>query len=236
MVKISKKRKEIISKIDNNKFYKLDEAVDIVKQNAKANFDETIDLAINLSLNSSKSDQSVKGVVNLPNGIGKKVRVAVIAKGEKAEEAKKAGADLVGDLDLLKSIESGEINFEILIATPDMMAEVGKHGKILGPKGLMPNPKLGTVTMDLKNSISNIKNGQVQFKNDKAGIVHAGIGKVSFEKSKLIENISSLFNEIYKNKPDSIKGNYVKRVSVASSMGFGIKVNVEDLQKNLISK
>ena len=230
MASISKKRKELLSKTDVDKVYKLDEALDLIKESSKVNFDETIDIALNLSLNLDKSDQSVRGVVNLPNGIGKKIIVAVIAKGDKAEDAKKAGADVVGDVDLLKSIGEGKINFDKLISTPEMMSEVGKLGKILGPKGLMPNPKLGTVTKDIAKTVKAVKQGQVQLKNDKGGIVHAGVGKVSFEKSKLIENINIFFSEVLKNRPDGIKGNFIKKVSIASTMGFGLEVNIGDLR------
>ena len=232
MNKISKKRKEVISSIDFKKNYNLDEAIDIIKTTSKAKFKETIEIAINLSLNTEKSEQSVRGVINLPNGVGKKLRIAVIAKDENALNAKKSGADLVGDSDLIKSIENGEINFDRLIATPDMMSQVGKLGQILGPKGLMPNPKLGTVTNDVTTAVNDAKKGQVQFKNDKAGIVHAGIGKVDFEKSKLIENIKAFFNVVAKSKPEGIKGSFIKKVSIASTMGLGIKLKVAELQKS----
>mgnify|MGYP001309995635 CR=1 FL=1 len=232
MVKIAKKRKDIISKFDKEKNYSLDEAIDILKNSSTAKFKETVEIAINLSLNVSKSDQSIKGVVNLPNGTGKNIRVAVIAKDENAKKAKDSGADLVGDKTLIQSIEKGEINFDRLIATPDMMVMVGKLGQILGPKGLMPNPKLGTVTNDVQKAVDDAKKGQIQFKNDKSGIVHAAVGKINFDKNKLIENIKVLFDAILKNKPDSIKGSFIKRVSIASTMGLGIKLNVADLHKS----
>ncbi len=232
MVKIAKKRKDIISKFDKEKNYSLDEAIDILKNSSTAKFKETVEIAINLSLNVSKSDQSIKGVVNLPNGTGKNIRVAVVAKDENAKKAKDSGADIVGDKTLIQSIEKGEINFDRLIATPDMMVMVGKLGQILGPKGLMPNPKLGTVTNDVQKAVDDAKKGQIQFKNDKSGIVHAAVGKINFDKNKLIENIKVLFDAILKNKPDSIKGSFIKRVSIASTMGLGIKLNVADLHKS----
>jgi len=232
MKKITKKRKEILKGIDLEKIYSLDEAVEIIKLTSKSKFEESVEIAINLSLNSGKTDQSVRGVINLPNGIGKKIRIAVVAKDENAKKAKDAGADIVGDVDFIKDIEKGDINFDRLISTPDMMSEVGKLGQILGPKGLMPNPKLGTVTNDVVKAISDAKKGQIQFKNDKAGIVHAGIGKVNFDKIKIIENIKTFFDAVMKNKPENIKGSFVKRVSIASTMGLGIKLDIAELQKS----
>ena len=186
----------------------------------------------NLSLNPGKSEQSIKGSISLPHGTGKKLNVAVIAKGEKAEEASKSGAESVGDIELIKSIENGKVTFDRLIATPDMMSEVAKLGKVLGPKGLMPNPKLGTVTMDIAKAVKDAKQGQIQFKNDKGGIVHAGIGKIEYENSKLIENIKAFIQAVLKNKPEGIKGNFIKKVSIASTMGFGIRLIVGDLTKS----
>ena len=232
MPKLTKKRKEISSDIELDKAYKLEDALDIIKLSSKAKFVETVEIAINLSLKTGKSDQSIKGVINLPNGIGKKIRVAVIAKNENAKSAKELGADIVGDIDLIKNIENGNIDFDRLIATPDMMPQVGKLGQILGPKGLMPNPKLGTVTSDIVKAVNDAKKGQIQFKNDKNGIVQAGIGKVNFEKKQLIENIKAFFDAVVKSKPEGIKGSFVKRVSIASTMGLGIKVDVADLQKS----
>ena len=232
MAKLTKKRKEISSDIELDKAYKLEDALDIIKLSSKAKFVETVEIAINLSLKTGKSDQSIKGVINLPNGIGKKIRVAVIAKNENAKSAKELGADIVGDIDLIKNIENGNIDFDRLIATPDMMPQVGKLGQILGPKGLMPNPKLGTVTNDIVKAVNDAKKGQIQFKNDKSGIVQAGIGKVNFEKKQLIENIKVFFDAVVKSKPEGIKGSFVKRVSIASTMGLGIKVDVADLQKS----
>ena len=230
MNKNTKKRKELIKKIDIEKHYDLNEAIDILKDVSSANFNETIDIAINLSLNSSKSDQAVKGVISLPHGVGKKLKVAVVAKGEKAEEAKKSGAELVGDQDLIKTIESGKIDFDRLISTPDMMVEVAKLGKVLGPKGLMPNPKLGTVTNDISKAVKEATQGQLQYKNEKNGIIHAGVGKINFEKEQLIENIKTFIGIIIKNRPSGIKGNFIKKVSIASTMGLGIKLNVGNLQ------
>ena len=232
MKKISKKMKDISSKIDKEKNYNLDEAIDLIKNSPAAKFEETLDIAINLSLNAGKTDQSVRGAINLPHGTGKNIRIAVVAKDENASKARESGADIVGDTDFIKSIESGEINFDRLIATPDMMPQLAKIGQILGPKGLMPNPKLGTVTNDVSKAIKDAKKGQVQFKNDKSGIIHAGVGKLSFDKEKLRDNIKTFFEAILKNKPEGIKGSYVKRVSIASTMGIGIKLNVADLQKN----
>ncbi|MBG76320.1 MAG: 50S ribosomal protein L1 [Alphaproteobacteria bacterium MarineAlpha5_Bin12] len=232
MKKISKKMKDIYSKIDKERNYNLDEAIDLIKNSPAAKFEETLDIAINLSLNAGKTDQSVRGVINLPHGTGKNIRIAVVAKDENASKARESGADIVGDTDFIKSIESGEINFDRLIATPDMMPQLAKIGQILGPKGLMPNPKLGTVTNDVSKAIKDAKKGQVQFKNDKSGIIHAGVGKLSFDKEKLRDNIKTFFEAILKNKPEGIKGSYVKRVSIASTMGIGIKLNVADLQKN----
>ena len=230
--KLSKNRKKILKEVDLEKSYTLDEALDVIKNTSKTKFDETIEMAINLNLNVDKPDQAIRGVISLPNGVGKKLRVAVIAKDNEAEEAKKSGADLVGDKDLLSNIQKGEINFDRLISTPEMMPEVGKLGQILGPKGLMPNPKLGTVTKDTAAAVKEAKQGQIQYKNDKSGIIHAGVGKVSFEKNKLIENIKVFFNTIAKNRPEGIKGNFVKKVSIASTMGLGIKLNVAELQKS----
>ena len=232
MKKISKNRKQVNELIDIKKSYSLNEAIDLIKQTSKANFNETVDISINLSLSNKKNDQSIKGAVNLPNGIGKKIKVAVIAKGSAADEATSAGADIVGNEDLIKNIENNDINFDRLISTPDMMKDVGKLGQILGPRGLMPNPKLGTVTNDVKKAVTEAKQGQIHFKNDKSGIIHAGIGKVDFEKEKLLENIKFFYETVIKNKPESIKGSFIKRVSIASTMGKGIKLNVAELQKS----
>ena len=230
MKKLSKNRKEKISKIDFSKSYNPIEAIKILKDNTYVKFDETLDIAINLGINPEKTDQNIKGVMNLPKGSGKKIRIAVMVKGDKTKEATEAGADIVGNEDLVQQISSGKINFDLLIATPDMMPVIGKIGKILGPKGLMPNPKLGTVTQDVKNAVSNAKAGQVQFKNDKAGIIHAGIGKLNFKEEDLLQNLQSFYTSISKSKPDAVKGSFIKKVSIASTMGFGLKINTTSLR------
>ena len=229
-MKISKNRKKSMDKFDFNKTYEPLEAIKILKENSYVKFDESLEVAINLRIDSSKTDQNIRGVINLPKGTGKKIRVAVIAKGDKATEAKESGADLVGDEDLTKEINEGKINFDILISTPDMMPKIGKIAKVLGPKGLMPNPKLGTVTQDIASAISNAKSGQVQYKNDKAGIVHAGIGKLKFNEEDLLENLKAFYLSISKSKPDAIKGSFIKKVSIASTMGFGLEINSNSLR------
>tara|TARA_B100000700_G_C14922979_1_gene797958 strand:+ start:260 stop:949 length:690 start_codon:yes stop_codon:yes gene_type:complete len=229
-MKISKNRKKSMDKFDFNKTYEPLEAIKILKENSYVKFDESLEVAINLRIDSSKTDQNIRGVINLPKGTGKKIRVAVIAKGDKATEAKESGADLVGDEDLTKEINEGKINFDILISTPDMMPKIGKIAKVLGPKGLMPNPKLGTVTQDIASAISNAKSGQVQYKNDKAGIVHAGIGKLKFNEEDLLENLKAFYLSISKSKPDAIKGSFIKKVSIASTMGFGLEINASNFR------
>ena len=229
-MKISKNRKNITEKFDSNKIYDPIEAINLLKENSYVKFDESLEVAINLGIDSNKTDQNIRGVINLPKGSGKKIRIAVMAKGEKAKEAKEAGADIVGDDDLAQQVISGKIDFDLLIATPDMMPTIGKIGKILGPKGLMPNPKLGTVTQDIKLAVLNAKSGQIQFKNDKAGIVHAGIGKLNFKDEDLIENLKVFFTTISKSKPDTVKGSFIKKVSIASTMGFGLKINTTSLR------
>ena len=229
MKKQSKNRKEKLENIDFSKSYNPVEAIKILKNNTFAKFDETLEIAINLKINSEKTDQNIRGVINLPKGSGKSIRVAVMAKGDKAKQALAAGADIVGDEDLVQQVSSGQINFDLLIASPDMMPVIGKIGKILGPKGLMPNPKLGTVTQDVSKAVENAKSGQVQYKNDKAGIVHAGIGKLNFNEEDLLENIKAFYSSIQKSKPDSIKGSFIKKVTIASTMGFGLEINAGDL-------
>ncbi len=201
-------------------------AIDLVKSNASAKFDETVEIAMNLGVDPRHADQMVRGVVTLPNGTGKTVRVAVFARGPKADEAKEAGADIVGAEDLMETIQSGKIEFDRCIATPDMMPIVGRLGKILGPRNLMPNPKVGTVTMDVAEAVKSAKGGQVQFKVEKAGIIHAGIGKASFDAAKLTENLRAFVDAVSKAKPSGAKGAYLKRVSVSSSMGPGVSVDV----------
>ena len=230
MKKISKNRKEKINNIDLGKTYEPIEAIKILKDNSYVKFTESLEIAINLKIDSEKTDQNIRGVMNLPNGTGKDIKVAVMAKGDKSEEAKSAGADIVGEEDLIQQISKGNIKFDILIASPDMMPSVGKVAKILGPKGLMPNPKLGTVTQDLAKAVKNAKSGQVQYKNDKAGIVHAGIGKLNFKEEDLIQNIKAFYQSILKSKPDSVKGSFIKKVTIASTMGFGLQINAGDLR------
>ena len=210
--------------VDPRKVYPLAEAVTMVKSRAKAKFDETIEIAMNLGVDPRHADQMVRGVVNLPNGTGKNLRVAVFAKGAKAEEAKSAGADIVGETDLFETVNSGKIEFDRLIATPDMMGLVGRLGKVLGPRGLMPNPKVGTVTADITAAVKASKGGAVEFRVEKAGIVQAGIGKASFSEEKLIQNVKALADAVVKAKPAGSKGTYVQRVAVSSTMGPGVKV------------
>ena len=229
-MKISKNRKNLISKLDISKVYEPLEAIKFLKDHSYVKFDESLEIAINLGIDSNKTDQNIRGVINLPKGSGKKIRVAVMSKGDKAKEASDAGADIVGDQDLADSISDGKIEFDLLIATPDMMPTVGKIGKILGPKGLMPNPKLGTVTQDVKTAILNAKSGQVQYRNDKAGIVHAGIGKLSFAEEDLLENLKEFFTSISKSKPETVKGSFIKKVSIASTMGIGLEINLTSLR------
>src|SRR5829696_1736885 len=223
MAKLTKKQKAQEGTVDRNRFYPVDEALSIVKKNATSKFDETVEIALNLGVDPRHADQMVRGVVNLPKGSGKTVRVAVFAKGAKAEEATKAGADVVGAEDLMETIQGGTIDFDRVIATPDMMGVVGRLGKVLGPKGLMPNPKLGTVTMDVAKAVSDAKSGQVEFRVEKAGIVHAGIGKASFSEDDLKENFRAFMDAIIRNKPSGAKGKFVKKLSVSSSMGPGVK-------------
>jgi large subunit ribosomal protein L1 len=211
--------------VDRNKTYPLDEAVKLVKANAKAKFDETIEVAMNLGIDPRHADQAVRGMVELPNGTGKSVRVAVFARGPKAEEAKAAGADLVGAEDLAEKINAGEINFERAIATPDLMGVVGRLGKVLGPRGLMPNPKLGTVTQDVTAAVKAAKAGSIEFRAEKAGIVHAGVGKASFSEDAIAANVRALVNAINRAKPSGAKGTFIKKVSISSTMGPGIKLD-----------
>ena len=228
MAKLTKRQKALAG-WDREKFYGVDEALSLVKANATAKFDETVEVALNLGVDPRHADQMVRGVVNLPKGTGKSVRVAVFAKGAKADEAKAAGADVVGAEDLMETIQGGTIDFDRVIATPDMMGVVGRLGKVLGPKGLMPNPKLGTVTMDVTKAVTDAKSGQVEFRVEKAGIVHAGIGKASFAEADLQENFRAFMDAIVKAKPSGAKGKFVTKVSVSSSMGPGVKVDLEEI-------
>jgi len=229
MGKIGKRMSAAAEAVDRDKLYSLAEAVKLVKENAKAKFDETIEVAVNLGVDPKHADQMVRGMVALPNGTGKSVRVAVFAKGDKAEEAKAAGAELVGAEDLAELIQKGEMGFERCIATPDMMMVVGKLGKVLGPRGLMPNPKLGTVTADVAQAVKDAKGGQIEFRVEKMGIVHAGVGKASFDEKALAENVHALIDALNKAKPSGAKGTYLKRVAISSTMGPGVKLDVADL-------
>lgn len=210
--------------IDRTKLYSLDQAVTFIKERANAKFDETVEIAMNLGVDPRHADQMVRGVCNLPNGSGRTLRVAVFARGPKAEEAKKAGADIVGAEDLVETVQKGEINFDRCIATPDMMGLVGRLGKVLGPRGMMPNPRVGTVTMDVTAAVAASKGGSVEFRVEKAGIVHAAVGKASFSAEKLAENIKAFVDSVAKAKPAGAKGTYIQRVALSSTMGPGVKI------------
>ncbi|MCK4939608.1 MAG: 50S ribosomal protein L1 [Rhodospirillaceae bacterium] len=226
MSKIGKRFKKSSEGINREKLYGIEEAVKLVKAGATTKFDETIEIAINLGVDPKHADQMVRGIVALPNGTGKTVRVVVFAKGDKAEEAKAAGADMVGDDELAEKIKKGESDFDRCIATPDMMVTVGKLGKVLGPRGLMPNPKLGTVTNDVAKAVKDAKGGQIEFRAEKEGVVHAGIGKASFDEKALVENVSTFINAITKAKPTGVKGTYMKGISISSTMGPGVKIDM----------
>jgi len=223
------KREQKFPAVDREKFYGVDEAISLVKQNATAKFDETVEIAMNLGIDPRHADQAVRGVVQMPNGTGKDVRIAVFAKGDKAEEALAAGADIVGAEDLAERIQGGEIDFDRCIATPDMMMLVGRLGKVLGPRGLMPNPKLGTVTPNVGEAVKAAKGGAVEFRAEKAGIIHAGIGKASFTEEALVENAQAFIGSITRAKPTGAKGTYIQKVSLSSTMGPGVKVDVGTL-------
>lgn len=224
-----KRLKSAYAGFDKSKPYPLPEAIRLVKQNAKAKFDETVEMSMNLGIDPRHADQMVRGLISLPNGTGKAVRVGVFARGPKAEEALAAGADVVGAEDLAERVQAGEINFDRCIATPDLMGVVGRLGKILGPRGLMPNPRLGTVTMDVQGAVTAAKGGQVEFRAEKAGIIHAGIGKASFEEQKLLENARALADAIQRAKPAGAKGTYVKAAALSSTMGPGVRVDIASL-------
>ena len=224
MANVAKRVRAAREGIDRLKLYGLDEALGLLKERATAKFDETIEVAINLGVDPRHADQMVRGVCNLPNGSGRTVRVAVFARGAKADEARAAGADIVGAEDLMESVQGGTIDFDRCIATPDMMPLVGRLGKVLGPRGLMPNPKVGTVSMDVKGAVAAAKGGAVEFRVEKAGIIHAGIGKVSFSTEKLAQNIRAFADAVVKAKPTGAKGTYVQRIAVSSTMGPGVKV------------
>ncbi len=229
--KHSKRYQELLKKIEKDKIYSLEEAVEKIKDLKSAKFDETVEIAMQLNVDPRHADQMVRGSVVLPNGTGKKVRVAVAAKGAKADEAKEAGADIVGAEDLISDIQNGKIDFDILIATPDMMGMIGKVGRILGPKGLMPNPKTGTVTMDVAKAVKNAKTGQVNFRVDKKGNIHAGVGKVSFDSKKLLENIEEFVKAINKHKPAAAKGRYIKHAALSLTMSPSLDLNTQELME-----
>lgn len=228
MAQASKNMKAALEKVDRNAFYDVKEAVKILKDCAKARkFDESIEIAMNLNIDPKHADQQVRGMISLPNGTGASVRVAVIAKDDKAKAAKDAGADLVGAEDLADKIKAGETDFDRLIATPDMMPLVGQLGKILGPKGLMPNPKLGTVTPDVEKAVKDAKGGAIEFRAEKAGVVHAGVGKASFSEKDILENVAAFVEAIQKARPSGAKGTYISKVTLTSTMGPGIKINLD---------
>ena len=228
MAKLGKRTKAAREAFAGKEDVTVEEAVSLVKGNASAKFDETVEIAVNLGVDPRHADQMVRGVVTLPNGTGKSVRVAVFARGPKAEEAQAAGADIVGAEDLMETIQGGTIEFDRCIATPDMMPIVGRLGKVLGPRNLMPNPKVGTVTMDVAEAVKNAKGGEVQFKVEKAGVVHAGIGKASFDETKLAENVRAFVDAVAKAKPSGAKGSYMKKIALSSTMGPGVSVSVDN--------
>jgi large subunit ribosomal protein L1 len=225
MAKVGKRLKAAREGVDREKFYPLPEAVKVVKSRAKAKFDETVEVALNLGVDPKHADQMVRGVCTLPNGSGRTLRVAVFARGPKAEEAKAAGADVVGAEDLVEQVQGGTINFDRCIATPDLMGLVGRLGKVLGPRGLMPNPRVGTVTMDVTSAVKAAKGGAVEFRVEKAGIVHAGVGKASFSEQQLIENVKAFVDAVVRAKPPGAKGNYLNRIALSSTQGVGVKVD-----------
>ena len=229
MAKLTKKAKALASTVNRDKLYGVDEAIALAKQNATSKFDETIEIAVNLGVDPRHADQMVRGVVTLPKGTGKDVRVGVFARGAKADEATAAGAEVVGAEDLLEKVQAGDIDFDRCIATPDMMGLVGRLGKILGPKGLMPNPKLGTVTMNVGEAVKAAKGGQVEYRVEKAGIIHSGIGKASFPAADLRANFDALVDALVKAKPAGAKGKYVRKIAVSSTMGPGVRVDTADI-------
>ncbi len=223
--KLPKRQQKSHVGIDSRKLHTFDEAVKLIKARANAKFDETVEISMNLGVDPKYPDQQVRGVVSLPNGTGRTARVAVFAKGAKAEEARAAGADIVGEQDLFETVNSGKIDFDRLIATPDMMALVGRLGKVLGPRGLMPNPKVGTVTMDVKKAVADAKGGAVEFRVEKAGIVHAGIGKASFTEEQILQNAKAFVDAVAKAKPSGAKGTFVKKVALSTTMGPGVRLD-----------
>jgi large subunit ribosomal protein L1 len=232
MAKLGKRTKAAREAFAGKDNVTVEEAVSLIKGNANAKFDETLEIAMNLGVDPRHADQMVRGVVDLPNGTGKSVRVAVFARGAKADEAKAAGADIVGAEDLMETVQGGTIDFDRCIATPDMMPIVGRLGKVLGPRNLMPNPKVGTVTMDVAEAVQSAKGGQVQFKVEKAGVIHAGIGKVSFDEGKLVENIRAFVDAVAKAKPAGSKGSYMQKIALSSTMGPGVSVSVDNAAGN----
>jgi large subunit ribosomal protein L1 len=229
MAKVGKRIKAAREAVDSAALHSVEEAVKLVKANATAKFDETVEVSMNLGVDPRHADQMVRGVVNMPNGTGKTLRVAVFAKDAKADEAKEAGADVVGAEDLMESMQEGKLDYDRVIATPDMMSVVGRLGKVLGPKGLMPNPKVGTVTPDVAKAVKDAKGGAVQFRVEKAGIIHAGVGKASFDEKALAENVSAFINAVAKAKPSGAKGTYIKKIAISSTMGPGIKIDQSGL-------
>ena len=229
MAKLTKKNKAMAAAISRDKLHGIDEAIGLAKSNATSKFDETIEVAMNLGVDPRHADQMVRGVVTLPKGTGKSVRVGVFARGAKADEAREAGADVVGAEDLMEIVQGGTIDFDRCIATPDMMGVVGRLGKILGPKGLMPNPKLGTVTMNVAEAVKAAKGGQIEYRVEKAGIIHAGLGKASFAQEDLRRNFDALLDAVVKAKPTGAKGKYVRKIAVSSTMGAGVKVDTADI-------
>jgi len=229
VARTGKRLRKAYEAIDRNAFYKVDDAVRMIKERATAKFDETIEIAMNLGIDPRHADQNVRGVVQLPHGTGKRMRVAVFARGDKAKQAQAAGADIVGAEDLAERVQAGQIDFDRCIATPDMMAIVGRLGKVLGPRGLMPNPKLGTVTADVTEAVRAAKGGQVEFRAEKAGLIHAGVGKASFSEQALIDNVKAFVGAISRAKPSGAKGTYIKKVSLSSTMGPGLKLEIPSL-------
>ena len=229
-MKISKNRKNVMKDIDLEKIYEPSEAIKILKEKSFVSFNETVDVAINLKIDSSKTDQNVKGIIKLPKGTGKVIKIAVVTSDDKLDQAKNNGADLFGGNDLIENISNSKVNFDVLIASPDMMSALSKVAKILGPRGLMPNPKLGTVTNDIAKAVSDAKSGQVKYKNDKTGIIHAGIGKLDFNEEDILENLKTLYSSIIKSKPDAVKGSFIKKVTIASTMGIGLNINQASLR------
>ncbi len=229
-MKITKNKKAILKDLDLDKIYEPAEAIKILKNKSYVKFKETIDVSVNLSIDSNKTEQNIKGVINMPKGTGKKITIAVVCNDDLKKIADDSGADISGGKDLIDNISSGKINFDVLIASPDMMPQLGKVAKILGPKGLMPNPKLGTVTKEIDKAVKDYKSGQVKFKNDKAGIVHAGIGKIDFSDEDILENLKTFYSSILKSKPDAVKGSFIKKITIASTMGVGLQINQASLR------